>query len=224
MPALPSLGANSGVFRRATASSMAVGSGVSNVCSCGRREYEVHPRPLLGGELASSRSIACACPTQGSRTVPRSPPTVATRRTRTTTMPTQLNTTRHGCAAQARVQPAERSRRQPLVGSAPPARWSDARGRQAAPVSSWVVLGHVYAPSCRIFRGRRTEALKLIGAGWNPYFAGLSFAPALSRRTISSMRSARTSGRRSWRRSSGDTPCDRTARASRKTQPPPARR
>src|SRR5918999_1351237 len=108
IPASSSVGANSGVWSRATASSIAARrSGVSSCSPSGAANTRFKTPPCSEANSDSIRSVAFWVSEPGiSNSSFRLPPTVMTRAIRRTRMPSQLPTTRQGCVAQARVQRA----------------------------------------------------------------------------------------------------------------------
>jgi hypothetical protein len=108
MPARSSVGLNFCVFSSAiAASTAALRAGVSSRSPGGAAKTRLSTPPCSEANSLSIRSVArCVSEPGISNSSLRPPPNVATRPIRTTRMPSQLKTTRHGWVAQARIQRA----------------------------------------------------------------------------------------------------------------------
>ncbi len=108
IPALPSPGLNSAVFRRAVAFRIAaLRAGVSSRSPTGAAKTRLRTPPCSEANSDLIRSVAFCVSDPGIENSSfREPPIVATRTIRIAMIPIQLKTTRHGCAAQARIQRA----------------------------------------------------------------------------------------------------------------------
>jgi hypothetical protein len=108
MPASSSVGANAGVFSFAIARSIAASrSGVSSRSPAGAANTTFSTPPFSEENSDSIRSVAFCVSDPGiSNSSFRPPPKPPTRTIKTTTIPTQPATTRHGCAAHARIHAA----------------------------------------------------------------------------------------------------------------------